>query len=94
VLCQKRTTHPVLADEDGYVSFPNVNVVEEIVNLYSASREYYLAERLLEQCLPGSFVPDSIQMLMWNAEHFQVIEEIRDRLDRIERKLDALKPAK
>ena len=31
--------HP-LADEQGYVSMPNVNVVEEMVNMISASRSY------------------------------------------------------
>lgn len=31
--------HP-LADEKGYVSMPNVNVVEEMVNMISASRSY------------------------------------------------------
>lgn len=82
------------ADEEGYVSFPNISVNMEIIKLTETSREYYLAERLLERCLPGNFVPDSIQLLMWNAEHFQMIEENRDRLDRIERKLDALKPAR
>jgi flagellar basal-body rod protein FlgC len=29
-----------LADEDGYVTQPNVNVVEEMVNMISASRSY------------------------------------------------------
>jgi flagellar basal-body rod protein FlgC len=31
--------HP-LADADGYVSMPNVNVIEEMVNMISASRSY------------------------------------------------------
>jgi flagellar basal-body rod protein FlgC len=31
--------HP-MADEQGYVSSPNVNVVEEMVNMISASRSY------------------------------------------------------
>ncbi len=31
--------HP-LADEEGYVSMPNVNVTEEMVNMISASRAY------------------------------------------------------
>jgi flagellar basal-body rod protein FlgC len=31
--------HP-LADEGGYVAMPNVNVVEEMVNMISASRAY------------------------------------------------------
>lgn len=29
-----------LADRDGYVSYPNVNVVEEMANMISASRSY------------------------------------------------------
>jgi flagellar basal-body rod protein FlgC len=83
------------ADEEGYVSFPNINVMEETVGLIVALREYKLAEGLLERCLPGNYVPDnSIQMMMWNAEHFLEIEGNRDRLDRIERKLDALQPAR
>ena len=31
--------HP-MADEQGYVALPNVNVVEEMVNMISASRSY------------------------------------------------------
>jgi len=31
--------HPA-ADKDGYVSYPNVNVVDEMVNMISASRSY------------------------------------------------------
>jgi flagellar basal-body rod protein FlgC len=31
--------HP-MADEKGYVSMPNVNVVDEMVNMLSASRSY------------------------------------------------------
>jgi flagellar basal-body rod protein FlgC len=31
--------HP-LADEEGYVTLPNVNVVEEMVNMIAASRAY------------------------------------------------------
>ncbi len=31
--------HP-LADKDGYVTMPNVNVVDEMVNMISASRSY------------------------------------------------------
>ena len=31
--------HP-LADETGYVTLPNVNVAEEMVNMLSASRSY------------------------------------------------------
>ena len=29
-----------IADEKGYVAFPNVNVVEEMTNMISASRSY------------------------------------------------------
>lgn len=32
-------THPD-ADEDGYVSMPNVNIVEEMTNMISANRSY------------------------------------------------------
>jgi flagellar basal-body rod protein FlgC len=82
------------ADEKGYVSFPNISVNMEIIKLAETTREYYLAERLLERCLPGNYIPDySVQILRWNAEHLWEIDEYRDRLDRIERKLDALKPA-
>ena len=31
--------HP-MADQDGYISLPNVNAVEEMVNMLSASRSY------------------------------------------------------
>ena len=31
--------HP-MADQDGYISLPNVNVAEEMVNMISASRSY------------------------------------------------------
>lgn len=34
-----RPDHP-LADGDGYVNLPNVNVVEEMANMISASRSY------------------------------------------------------
>lgn len=30
----------MVADENGYVQMPNVNVVEEMVNMISASRSY------------------------------------------------------
>ncbi len=80
------------ADADGYVLFPNINVAEEIVNIHDTLREYYLAEALLERCLPDNYVPDSsIQMMRWNAAYFNDTAEYRDRLDRIERKFDALK---
>ena len=83
------------ADRDGFVLFPNVNSALEIVSLYDAQREYYLAESLLERCLPGNYVPDnSIQILRCHIEHLMEIEKDRDRLDRIERKLIELKPAR
>jgi flagellar basal-body rod protein FlgC len=84
------------ADKEGYVSFPNVNVMEETVGLLEALREYNLAEGLLEQCLPGNYIPDYlIQMVRWNVEHFlREIAKDRVQLDRIEQKLDPPKPAK
>jgi len=36
---QYEPAHP-MADEQGYVTMPNVNVVEEMVNMISASRAY------------------------------------------------------
>ncbi len=86
--------HPY-ADADGIVLFPNVNLILEIIQLDNASREYCLAEGLLERCLPSNYIPDStIQMLKQSVVHFREMEELRDRLDRIERKLDALKSPK
>jgi flagellar basal-body rod protein FlgC len=38
--------HP-LADEQGYVNMPNVNVVEEMVNMISASRSYQTNAELM-----------------------------------------------
>ena len=38
--------HP-LADEDGYVTMPNVNVIEEMVNMISASRSYQTNAELM-----------------------------------------------
>jgi flagellar basal body rod protein FlgG len=70
------------ADEKGYVSFPNVDVFTESLKLLETSREYYLAERLLERCLPGNYIPDSIQIqdsiqrLKRNVEHFTGFREI------------------
>lgn len=32
-------THP-MADEEGYVTYPNVNIVEEMANMISASRSF------------------------------------------------------
>ena len=65
------------------------------MKIYDASYEYNLAESLLERCPPDNYISDSsIQMAGQNAEHFREIEDYRDRLDRIERKIDALKPAR
>lgn len=36
---QHAPEHP-LADQDGYIHMPNVNVVEEMANMISASRSY------------------------------------------------------
>ncbi len=38
--------HP-LADKEGYVTMPNVNVVEEMVNMISASRSYQTNAELM-----------------------------------------------
>ena len=38
--------HP-MADGDGYVSLPNVNVVEEMVNMLSASRSYQTSVEIM-----------------------------------------------
>ena len=38
--------HP-LADEKGYVTMPNVNVIEEMVNMISASRSYQTNAELM-----------------------------------------------
>jgi flagellar basal-body rod protein FlgC len=86
--------HP-FADKEGFISFPNISVDIEIMKLAETSREYILAERLLERCLADNFVPDYlIQTSNWNSETFREIRENRDRLDRIEQKLDALKSAR
>jgi flagellar basal-body rod protein FlgC len=83
------------ADKEGYVLFPNISASNEILDLDVSFHEYNLAEGLLEQCLPGNYIPDHFgQRVMRIAEHLMEIEGNRDRLDRIERKLDALKPAK
>ena len=38
--------HP-LADQEGYVNMPNVNVIEEMVNMISASRSYQTNAELM-----------------------------------------------
>ena len=38
--------HP-LADKDGYVTMPNVNMIEEMVNMISASRSYQTNAELM-----------------------------------------------
>ena len=40
-------THP-FADEQGYVSYPNVNVVEEMADMLSASRSFQVNVELFE----------------------------------------------
>jgi flagellar basal-body rod protein FlgC len=55
--------HPY-ADAEGLVLFPNFNLIQEIIQLDNAKREYCLAESLLERCLPGNYMPDpTMQML-------------------------------
>lgn len=39
-LVQRYEPHHPLADEEGYVFYPNVNIVEEMTNMISASRSY------------------------------------------------------
>jgi len=36
------------ADENGYVAFPNVNVIEEMVNLINASRSYSVSTQSIK----------------------------------------------
>lgn len=38
--------HP-MADEEGYVTYPNVNVVEEMTNMISSSRSYQMNVELM-----------------------------------------------
>lgn len=86
--------HPY-ADAEGFVLFPNIDLMLEFIQLLIASREYCLAESLLERSLPGHYISDStMQMLKQGVVPFREMEELRARLDRIERKLDALTPAK
>ena len=40
-------THPD-ADEEGYVAYPNVNIVEEMVNMISATRSYEANAKVIE----------------------------------------------
>jgi len=40
-------SHPD-ADEEGYVSYPNVNIVEEMVNMISATRAYEANAKVIE----------------------------------------------
>jgi flagellar basal-body rod protein FlgC len=85
--------HPS-ADENGYVYFPNIDLHIEIMELQKASLEYQLAAALLERCLPDNYISGRlVQMPNWNVEHLGGIREILDRLDKIEQKLGALKPA-
>jgi flagellar basal-body rod protein FlgC len=36
-----------MANEEGYVTYPNVNVVEEMTNMISASRSYQMNVELM-----------------------------------------------
>ena len=40
-------SHPD-ADENGYVTYPNVNIVEEMINLISATRSYEANAKVIE----------------------------------------------
>ncbi|HOB12515.1 MAG TPA: flagellar basal body rod protein FlgC [Syntrophomonadaceae bacterium] len=40
-------SHPD-ADQDGYVNYPNVNVVEEMINMISATRAYEANAKVIE----------------------------------------------
>ena len=40
-------SHPD-ADEQGYVSYPNVNIVEEMINMISATRAYEANAKVIE----------------------------------------------
>lgn len=40
-------SHPD-ADENGYVSYPNVNIVEEMINMISATRSYEANAKVIE----------------------------------------------
>lgn len=40
-------THPD-ADQEGYVSYPNVNIVEEMINMISANRAYEANAQVIE----------------------------------------------
>ncbi|HHV16709.1 MAG TPA: flagellar basal body rod protein FlgC, partial [Gelria sp.] len=40
-------SHPD-ADEEGYVNYPNVNIVEEMINMISATRAYEANAKVIE----------------------------------------------
>jgi len=40
-------SHPD-ADENGYVTYPNVNIVEEMINMISATRSYEANAKVIE----------------------------------------------
>lgn len=40
--------HHPMADENGYVTYPNVNVVEEMADMISASRSYQMNANIME----------------------------------------------
>lgn len=46
-LQMKYEPHHPMADEDGYVAYPNVNVVEEMANMMSASRSFQVNVQML-----------------------------------------------
>lgn len=43
----KYEPHHPMADEEGYVAYPNVNVVEEMANMMSASRSFQVNVQML-----------------------------------------------
>ena len=43
----KYEPHHPMADEAGYVAYPNVNVVEEMANMMSASRSFQMNVQML-----------------------------------------------
>lgn len=46
-LQMKYEPHHPMADADGYVAYPNVNVVEEMANMMSASRSFQVNVQML-----------------------------------------------
>jgi flagellar basal-body rod protein FlgC len=82
------------ADKEGFVLFPSIDLHMEIIELQKASSEYQLAAALLERCLPDNYISIRlVQTSNLNGEPLGGDRVILDRLDRIEQKLEALKPA-